>query len=93
METKNTQITEAVFVDSVQLLINYCNQNCDGYPSEIIDRIIQEKEMVTPQLLEIATRFMEHPPFEMDSQSDEWQIGIIALYLLAKLKEKKLFRC
>ena len=91
MEDINTQTSEPIFVDAVQALIDYCNQHHDGYPKEIIDRIIQEKELATPKLLEIATRFVEYPPFQMASQSDEWRLGIISLFILAKLKEKQAF--
>ena len=61
MEDKNHN--PAIQVDAVEKLIDYCNKQHNAYPADIIDQIIQEKEVTTPKLLEIATRFVQYPHF------------------------------
>lgn len=48
--------------DILEQLSQHLDQPNPEYPQEIIDQIVQQKELITPELLKMLEQFVENPP-------------------------------
>ena len=76
-------------VDSIEQLQAYIARPITGYPHELIERILEQKEYVTPKLLEMVEKFLATSPRDMPH--NEWLEGIVAFFILSKFREKEAF--
>jgi hypothetical protein len=78
-----------MFVDIVEELQRHlANPNAD-YPVDLVEKIIEQREHVTPKLLAIVEEFLACSP--RDISTEKWREGIFVFLLLAKLRERKAF--
>lgn len=59
------------------------------YPEELIDRIVQNRELVTPILLKNVDDFVNASP--RDISEGKWREGIVSLFILGKFREQKAY--
>jgi len=88
----NKKLVEKENITSISLIEKLKNEfiNPSGiYPKKLIDKIIQDKELVTPKLLQILENFTNSSPTDISYK--QWTEGIAALFILAKFREKKAF--
>jgi hypothetical protein len=83
------QVEPTAVVDVIEELRNHFDQSPSVYPREIVERIVQQKDYVTPKLLELLEKFATHTSRHL-SKTEE-QCGIIALFVLAEFRESKAF--
>ena len=80
---------EAVLVDAVQeLQKRLANQDAD-YPSDLVEKIIEQREHAVPKLLTILEEFLMSSPRNISTI--KWREGIFVILILAKLREPKAF--
>ncbi|MFH1644102.1 MAG: DUF1186 domain-containing protein [bacterium] len=87
IRTKNLE--QAAPADLIEIL-EYLLRNRSGrYPQKLIEKIIEKSKWTTPILLESLKEFTEN--WSHDMEDSEWLKGATALFILAKLREKKAF--
>lgn len=88
-DVANHKAHDVLLANPLDQLKNYIGQSKSEYPKEIIDSIIKQRDYTVPLMLEKLQHFLESIRPEMNNQ--EWTEGIVICFILAKLREKRLF--
>ena len=75
--------------DVIEQLQKHLAQPEADYPEDLIKQIIEQRDYATPKLLAMLENFLTNLPRDIDGS--QWIEGIVALFILAKLREQKVF--
>lgn len=87
--TENLVVENGVLVDLIDQLKNELANPSGVYPEKLIEEIIQNRELVTPKLLQIAEEFSNASL--RNYSTEKWRVGVTAFSILAKFREQKAF--